>query len=99
MLMINAPHRAVFHATFTELVKLKACFHEEGAFNATFGTFNTRIPDPYTGEYVITPKAWEEQVLETKHKTMLDDVTVLRVPYYETHNTTNGLTAYIASEV
>lgn len=97
--MYNRPNRAVFRATFTERVKLKACFHEDGAFNATFGTFNTRIPDPYTGAYIATPKAWEEQVLETAHKTMLDDVTVLRVPYYETHNTTNGLTAYIASEV
>lgn len=55
--------------------------------------------DIYTGAYVVTPKAWEEQTLETAHKLMEDDVTVLRVPYYETVNLFDGKTAYIAEEV
>lgn len=96
--MMRRPHRAVFKATFKEVLNLKATFREDGTFFAKFGEFHTLIPDPYTGEYIITPKAWDEQTLECAHKTMLDDVVVLRVPYYETHNT-NGLTAYIASEV
>lgn len=53
---------------------------------------------PYEGEYIVTPKAHAAQVLPTKEKYMLDDVTVLKVPYFETHND-NGLTAYIANEV
>ena len=89
----------VFKATFKELEHLKASFREDGAFFAKFGEFHAVVPDPYTGEYVITPMAWNEQTLECANKTMLEDVVVLRVPYYETHNTTNGLTAYIASEV
>ena len=62
------------------------------------------IPSPpglelYGGPYEVTPKAWEEQVLETEGKLMADDVTVFRVPYYETINLFDGKTAYIAEEV
>lgn len=82
-------HRAVFHATFKE--KETLC--------ATFGEVLGITPNPYTGELVITPKAHEQTTLPTAHKTMPGDVVVLEVPYYETHNDNNGLTAYIASEV
>lgn len=52
----------------------------------------------YTGTYEITPRAYDEQILETAQKMMADDVTVRAVPYYVTSNTT-GDTVYIASEV
>lgn len=70
---------------------------EEMEFDSTLAIqlINT---DTYTGEYVVIPKAHEETVLETKDKTMADDVTVRKVPYYETSNQT-GTTIYIASEV
>lgn len=54
--------------------------------------------DEYKGDYEVTPKANEETVLNTKNKTMLDDVKVLKVPFYETSNQ-YGDTVYIASEV
>ena len=53
---------------------------------------------PYTGEYTVTPKAHDQTILPTKRKQMLDDVTVLEVPYYETSNE-SGVTVYIAQEV
>lgn len=53
----------------------------------------------YGGPYEVTPKAWEEQILQTDGKLMSDDVTVFRVPYYETSNLFDGKTAYIAEEV
>ncbi len=55
--------------------------------------------ETYAGSYEVTPKAWEEQTLETAHKLMTDDVTVFRVPYYETSNLFDGKTAYIAEEI
>ena len=55
-------------------------------------------PVIYDGEYEIIPKASDDVVLATKDKYLEDDVTVLRVPYYETSNLT-GETVYIASEV
>lgn len=62
------------------------------------GTFMPILPDQYTGDLTVTPKAWEEQVLETAFKTMPGNVVVLEVPYWETSNP-NGQTVYIASEV
>ena len=53
---------------------------------------------PYTGDYVVTPKAHEQTVLPTKRKIMADDVTVLEIPYWETSNI-SGKTVYIAEEV
>lgn len=51
----------------------------------------------YDGDYIVTPKPYEEQVLETKSKLMVDDVTVLAIPYYETSNI-SGITIYIGGE-
>lgn len=51
---------------------------------------------PYEGDYIVTPKAFDETVLPTKHKSMRDDVTVLEIPYQETSNT-HGTTVVIAS--
>lgn len=55
--------------------------------------------DLYGGPYEVTPKAWDAQVLETEGKLMSDDVTVFRVPYYETSNLYNGLTVFIAEDI
>lgn len=52
----------------------------------------------YTGEYNVVPKAAEEQRLPCAGKKMKKDITVQKVPYYETSNDT-GITVYIASEV
>ena len=52
----------------------------------------------YGGAYEVTPKAYEEQILPTTGKLMLDDVTVFRVPYYETSNLYDGLTVFIAED-
>ena len=41
--------------------------------------------DPYEGEYVVIPKR-RDIVLDTRNKTMRDDVTVKEVPYAETSN-------------
>ena len=40
----------------------------------------------YDGEYVITPSTDTDQVLETKHTYLDDNVTVLKIPTYETSN-------------
>nr|DAI31898.1 MAG TPA: hypothetical protein [Caudoviricetes sp.] len=54
--------------------------------------------EPYEGEYTVIPKANAPTVLETAGKTLNKDVTVTKIPYYETSNPT-GDTVYIASEV
>lgn len=53
----------------------------------------------YAGNHTITPRAKEVQVLETKDKVLLKDLTVKEVPYYETSNLSGGNTVYIGTEV
>lgn len=48
----------------------------------------------YIGEYDVTPK-FEQTILETKDKTMTDDVTVRAIPVSRTSNPSGGKTIYI----
>jgi hypothetical protein len=52
----------------------------------------------YDGEYIIIPKAYEDQNLETKDKLLEKDILVKKVPSYEVSNK-DGTTFYIATEV
>ena len=55
------------------------------------------LPPAYTGEYEVTPKV-TAQSLATRNLMMLDDVSVLAIPYFENPNQ-SGTTVYIANEV
>lgn len=50
---------------------------------------------PYSGEYEVTPQPYADVVLPTRDKLMLNDVTVLEIPYYTTTNDKGGYTAII----
>lgn len=52
----------------------------------------------YEGDYEVTPKV-EGQELKTKHKYMIQDVTVHAIPFFEVSNTSGGNTVYIANEI
>lgn len=78
-------------------------FDVGGKPRVSFTLDNVRIVhtgggEPYTGDYTVIPKANEPTVLDTAGKTLAQDVTVTKIPYYETSNPT-GDTVYIASEV
>lgn len=45
--------------------------------------------------YIVTPKPYDEQILETKDKVMEDNITVKKIPYYSVSNPEGGLTATI----
>lgn len=40
----------------------------------------------YGGPFVITPKPYDDIVLNTTQKTVMDNITVLQIPHYETSN-------------
>lgn len=44
-----------------------------------------KLPE-YAGSYEITPLAYEAQTLETKDKTMTENLTVLEIPLFEVSN-------------
>lgn len=53
----------------------------------------------YNGEYTIVPASNDEQVLDTQNKVLRENIVVEKVPFYETSNLSNGVTAYIGKEV
>ena len=56
------------------------------------------VPIPnYEGEYIVTPQPFNDEILETAGFRMAEDVTVLKIPYYQTSNET-GYTIYIGGE-
>ena len=48
----------------------------------------------YEGDYIVTPKPFDETVLDTSGLKMYKDVTILEIPYFETSNE-SGYTIYI----
>lgn len=48
----------------------------------------------YNDDYVVTPRVFE-QTLETKEKTMRDDLTITEIPLAEVSNPQGGITATI----
>ena len=67
----------------------------ECVFNTNFGeVFLVNTSEVYDGDYNVIPRVYQ-QVLETKDKLMLDDVTVEIIPLAKTINLSNGYTVTI----
>lgn len=82
------------------VVVLDGDFELLNILDGEFGNYMAvETGDPYTGEYVVVPKAFEEQRLATAHKVMTDDVRVLEIPYYEAGNVHGGNTVYIGGNI
>lgn len=67
----------------------------ECTFNTDFGeVFFIKTDDVYEGDYNVIPRVYE-QVLPTKDKLMLNDVTVEIIPLSKIINLQNGYTVTI----
>lgn len=78
------------------LQNIKLQFDESNQFAADFGEVYVTTEDVeyYSGSYQVTPTT-EDQVLKTKEKLMLNDLTVCAIPYSEVSNLAGGKTAAI----
>lgn len=63
----------------------------KGKMSGKVKSAETKPLPEYEGEYVITPK-FTEQVLETKQKSMSDNVTVEKITTLEVDNEAGGVT-------
>ena len=52
----------------------------------------------YEGVYTVHSAAHEAQELPTANKHLVKNITVEKIPYYETSNTSDGITIYIGDE-
>ena len=84
-----------------ESIHISGRVSNRGSLSGTLScpSVNTGGFDIYSGDYELTPKAHQSQTINTKNKVLRDDITVAKIPYWETSNTSNGMTAYIAEEV
>lgn len=53
----------------------------------------------YEGNYNILPLAFQETILQTKNKKLINNIIIREIPYYETSNPSGGNTVYIAGQV
>lgn len=67
---------------------------EDGEFGAITVTSEGALPT-YTGETIVVPKAFASTTLETAHKSVYEDITVLEIPYEEVTNPSGGYTVSI----
>lgn len=85
------------HVDFNEVDALLAAkfIQSECTFNTNFGeVFLVKTDDFYEGDYTVIPRVYQ-QILETKDKVMLDDVTVEVIPLSKVLNLQNGYTVTI----
>jgi hypothetical protein len=67
-----------------------------------YGTLSARSvigAEIYDGEYTVHSEAHEVQTLPTANKQLVKNIIVEKIPYFETSNLSDGITAYIGSEV
>lgn len=72
--------------------------NEEAAIGMTVISGDGGIAPTYHGQYVVTPSTVDDIVLETAGMKMSDDVTIYKIPYYETSNPQGGFTVYIGND-
>ena len=75
-------------------VSITARVSPRGNVSGKVKTAETKPLPYYEGEYVITP-IWEDVTLETKQKSMSDNVTIQAIPYAEVDNPSGGVTVII----
>lgn len=67
------------------------------SINIGFNIGGTSQTPPYDGEYEVVPSTYDEQVLPTKNKKMINNLTVKKIPQYEVSND-SGYTLIIGDE-
>ena len=61
---------------------------------------NTIGGEMYTGDTTVIPSTSEsDQILRTKNKVMVENVTIKPIPFFETSNDEDGVTVYIGDTV
>ena len=74
--------------------ELKGRISGQGSLKGRVVYAQTKPLPWYEGEYELTP-IWEDVTLETKQKSMSNNVTMQAIPYAEVDNPSGGVTVII----
>ena len=78
-------------------MKLKYKYNNTWVEASSLNIKTSELPT-YTGEYEVTPKAYENKTLQTKNHSMNDDILVKKIPQAEVSNIAEGYTLIIGEE-
>lgn len=73
---------------------MRVSIRAAGSISGTLNYAKNKPLPYYEGEYELTP-VWEDVTLETKQKSMSDNVTMQAIPYAEVDNPSGGVTVII----
>lgn len=69
-----------------------------GELHGTLSARSVIGAELYEGAYTVHSAAHEAQELPTANKRLIKNITVEKIPYYETSNLSDGITIYIGDE-
>ena len=78
-------------------MKLKYKYNNTWVEASTLNIKTSELPT-YEGEYEVTPKVYENKTLQTKNRSMKDDILVKKIPQAEVSNIAEGYTLIIGEE-
>lgn len=70
----------------------------KGELHGTLSAGTVIGAELYEGAYTVHSTAHEVQELPTANKHLVKNITVEKIPYYETSNSSDGITIYIGDE-
>lgn len=86
--------RQSIHGAISSNGMLSGSVKKSDNMSAVVGIYEGMNPEKYDGEYNFTSTVEGDTVVDTKFKFLRDNITVGKIPYYETSNPT-GTTVYI----
>ena len=69
-----------------------------GELHGTLSARSVIDAELYEGAYTVHSASNEVQILPTANKQLTKNITVEKIPYYETSNLSDGITIYIGDE-
>lgn len=78
---------------------LSGTLTEIGNLTGTINASSVNDFEQFSGPYEMVPTAFSPQVLDTQNKILLDNITIKEIPFYETSNLSDGITAYIGKGI
>lgn len=70
----------------------------KGNLHGTLSAGTVISAELYEGAYTVRSAVHEAQELPTANKHLIKNITVEKIPYYETSNLSDGITIYIGDE-
>lgn len=94
----NSVQYGKLRGNIRSLLTLSGNICSKGSLNGVISKPTFIGGEEYKGSYEVTPKV-EAQIMPTKYKLLIEDMTIKAIPIFKVSNTTGGNTVFIGNEV